>query len=208
MRRSGRFISNRSVARILRETGLLLEISGPRLKRGESSGAWVARCRKYTAAADTIDQLYRPIEEVAFGPGGLRSVNGIGPRLADHIHEILNTGGYVLHSDLKRKYPPTILELLEIRSMGARRVRQIWRRFKAGSVEKVENLARDGKLQTLPGFGRKLEEKILEEIKNLRRLGGNSLFDKTNQSAEKDVSHSAAGVLLPAPIAGEEFAAR
>jgi DNA polymerase (family 10) len=110
---------------------------------------------------------------------------GVGDGMADHIQEILKTGQYSLRTKLLKKYPETILHLLDLQSLGPKKVAFLWKTFKAGTVEQVEKLAREGKLRDLAGFGEKSEENILKAIEVYKRGAGRFRIDVASEEAEK-----------------------
>src|SRR6202166_4204856 len=172
-------MENREVARILRETAQLLEIDG----------AMIGRYRSYEKTAQLLETLHESIEELAKDRDKLTELPGIGDNMADHIEEILNTGQYSLRTKLLKKYPETILHLLDLQSLGPKKVAFLWKTFKAGSVEHVEKLAREGKLRDLPGFGEKSEENILKAIEVHKKSAGRFHIDVAEETADKLVSH-------------------
>ena len=172
-------MENREVARVLRETAQLLEIDG----------AMIGRYRSYERAAELIDGLPESIEELAKDRAKLMELPGIGEGMADHIDEILKTGNYSLRQKLLKKYPETILHLLELQSLGPKKVAFLWKTFKAGTVEQVEKLARDGKLRDLAGFGEKSEENILKAVEVFKKSAGRFHIDVAEMEAERLVSY-------------------
>jgi DNA polymerase (family 10) len=172
-------MENREVARVLRETAQLLEIDG----------AMIGRYRSYEKAAELLDGLPESIEELAKNRDKLMELPGIGEGMADHIQEVLKTGDYELRKKLLKKYPETILHLLDLQSLGPKKVAFLWKAFKAGTVEEVEKLARDGKLRDLPGFGEKSEENILKAIEVFKKSAGRFQINVAEEVAEKIVSH-------------------
>ncbi len=172
-------MENRDVARVLRETAQLLEIDG----------AMIGRYRSYERAAQLLDSLPESIEELAANRDKLMELPGIGEGMADHIQEILKTGDYSLRKKLLKKYPETILQLLDLQSLGPKKVAHLWKTFKAGKVEDVEKLAREGKLRDLPGFGEKSEENILKAVEVFKKSAGRFLIDVAEEIAERIVSH-------------------
>jgi len=172
-------MENREVARILRETAQLLEIDG----------AMIGRYRSYERAAELLGSLPESVEELAKDRAKLMELPGIGDGMADHIEEILKTGHYSLRSKLLKKYPQTILHLLELQSLGPKKVAFLWKTFKAGTVEQVEKLARDGKLRDLAGFGEKSEENILKAIEVFKKSAGRFHIDVAEETAEKLVAY-------------------
>jgi DNA polymerase (family 10) len=172
-------MENREVARILRETAHLLEIDG----------AMIGRYRSYERVAELLGGLPESVEELARDRAKLMELPGIGDGMADHIEEILKTGDYSLRIKLLKKYPGTILQLLDLQSLGPKKVAFLWKAFKAGTVEEVEKLARDGKLRDLPGFGEKSEENILKAIEVHKKTAGRFCIDVAAEEAEKLVAH-------------------
>jgi DNA polymerase (family 10) len=172
-------MENREVARILRETAQLLEIDG----------AMIGRYRSYERVAELLSSLPESIEDVARDRAKLMDLPGIGDGMADHIQEILKTGQYSLRTKLLKKYPETILHLLDLQSLGPKKVAFLWKTFKAGTVEQVEKLAREGKLRDLAGFGEKSEENILKAIEVHKKSAGRFHIDVAAEEAQKLVSH-------------------
>src|SRR5580692_5547895 len=172
-------MENREIARILRETAQLLEIDG----------AMIGRYRSYERAAELLGGLHESVEELAKDREKLMELPGIGDGMADHIAEILKTGDYSLRKKLLKKYPATILNLLELQSLGPKKVALLWKTFKAGSVEQVEKVAREGKLRDLAGFGEKSEENILKAIEVYKKAAGRFHIDVAEETGEKLVSY-------------------
>jgi DNA polymerase (family 10) len=172
-------MENREVARILRETAELLEIDG----------AMIGRYRSYERVAELLGGLHESVEELARDRVKLMELPGVGDGMADHIQEILKTGDYSLRTKLLKKYPETILHLLDLQSLGPKKVAFLWKNFKAGTVEEVEKLAREGKLRDLAGFGEKSEENILRAIEVYKKSVGRFHIDVAEDEAEKLVAH-------------------
>ncbi len=167
-------MENRDIARILRETANLLELDG----------AQIGRYRSYEKAAQVIESLSERVEDIIRDPAReLTELPTIGDRMAEHIQEIINTAGYKLHQQLLKKYPPTILAVLSLQGLGPKKVAVLWKTFKAGTVQDVENLAREGKLRDLPGFGEKTEQNILKAVEVHKRSAGRFHIHVADQTA-------------------------
>ena len=172
-------MENREVARILRETAQLLEIDG----------AMIGRYRSYERAAELLETLPEPVAELAKDTARLTALPGIGDRMAEHIQEILTKGDYGLRQKLLKKYPHTLLDLLTLQSLGPKKVALLWKTFKAGTVEQVEKLAREGKLRDLAGFGEKSEQNILKAVEVFKKSSGRFHIHTADQTAGKLVAH-------------------
>jgi DNA polymerase (family 10) len=172
-------MENREIARILRETAQLLEIDG----------AMIGRYRSYERAAELLASLPESVEDLAKDRAKLMELPGIGDGMADHIAEILKTGDYSLRQKLLKKYPATLLDVLQLQSLGPKKVALLWKIFKAGTVDAVEKLAREEKLRDLPGFGEKTEENILKAVETFKKSSGRFLISVPAGEAEKLVAH-------------------
>ncbi|MGA8557547.1 MAG: hypothetical protein WB630_24300, partial [Candidatus Acidiferrales bacterium] len=117
-------MENREVARILRETAQLLEIDG----------ALIGRYRSYEKVAELLYSLHERIEDIAKDQKKLKELPGIGENMAAHICEILATGDYSLREKLLKKYPLTLLEVLQLQSMGPKKVAFLFKKFKVCTV--------------------------------------------------------------------------
>ena len=172
-------MENREVARVLRETAQLLEIDG----------AIIGRYRSYEKAAELIASLTESIEVIARDPEKLEALPGVGERMAEHIREILSTGDYGLRKKLLKKYPLTMLEMLTLQSLGPKKALLLWREFKCCTVEQLEQLAREGKLRALAGFGEKTEQNILKAIEVFKKISGRFLIPTAEHEATKLIAY-------------------
>src|SRR3979411_401626 len=172
-------MDNKTIARILRDTAQLLEIDG----------AIIGRCRSYEKAAELISGMHESIEELAKDPDKLEELPGIGERMAEHLQEILKTGDYSLRQKLLKKFPVTLLDILNLQSLGPKKVAFLWSNFKAATVADVERLAREGKLRDLPGFGEKSEQNILKAVEVFKKSTGRFLLSTAEDAATALVAH-------------------
>jgi len=168
-------MENREVAKILRETAQLLEIDG----------AIIGRYRSYEKAAELLYNLHERIEDLAKNEDKLLELPGIGAGMAEHIREILATGDYSLRRKLLKKYPATLLDVLQLQSLGPKKVAILRKKFKISTVEDVEKLAREEKLRELDGFGEKSEQNILKACEFFRRSTGRFRLDQAAIEAER-----------------------
>ncbi|HKV25682.1 MAG TPA: DNA polymerase/3'-5' exonuclease PolX [Candidatus Acidoferrum sp.] len=172
-------MDNKQIARVLRETAQLLEIDG----------AIIGRYRSYEKAAELIDGLPESIEQLVAQPEKLEELPGIGERMVEHLQEIVKTGDYSLRKKLLKKYPATILDLLQLQSLGPKKVAFLWSQFRAGTVADVEKLAKEGKLRDLAGFGEKSEQNILKAIEVFKKSSGRFHINTAEEAATAIIAH-------------------
>lgn len=118
------------------------------------------RIRAYRNAARVVGDLGVDIRAVIASDKGPTRLTGIGNDLASKIREIVDTGKCAFLDSLRREVPPAVSELLRIPNLGPKRVRLLWQDLDIQTVEQLYRAACDGRIQEVPGFGEKSEEKI------------------------------------------------
>lgn len=167
-----------SIVRILRETGDLLEIQE----------ANPFRVRAYHNAARAMEGITGEPQEM-LEEGSLAEVPGIGAGLVAAIAEILQTGRLTLHDELRRQFPPGLLDLFRVPGLGAKRIRILHRELGIGSPGELERAAREGKVAALAGFGARSQEKILSGLEALGRYDERHLVDHARHEALRLLEH-------------------
>ena len=147
-------VLNSDVARIFNRMADLLEM--------ESANAF--RVRAYRNAARTIASLPRGVSEMVQAGESLDDLPGIGKDLAAKIKEIVETGSFSQLQEIEKETPPELTEIMKIPGLGAKRVYALYTDLGVTSVEDLREKARKGAVRNLSGFGKKTEQKILDEI--------------------------------------------
>ncbi|RMH49917.1 MAG: DNA polymerase/3'-5' exonuclease PolX [Bacteroidetes bacterium] len=150
-------MTNKAVARILKETAALVELTGGN----------PYRARAFSNAARTLERLDEPVEAL-LERGELTRLRGIGDGLAGPIRDILTRGSFDLRDDLLGSLPPGLLDVLRVKGLGARRARQLWQSLGITSLPELEAAAEAGRLASLDGFGEKSQASILANTRLLR----------------------------------------
>ena len=172
-------MDNKAIANILFETADLLEIDG------QDS----FRIRSYRNAAQAIENHSQQIKEIINDPKQVLSIAGIGKGMLDKLKELFTTGRLSVQAELLEKYHPSMLQLLKIQGLGPKTIALIWSAYKVSDIDGVEQLAREGKIRTLPRMGEKHETKLLKAIADYKRIGGRYLIDSAEDEAEKLIEH-------------------
>ncbi len=161
-------MENKEIIQIFSETADLMEIAGQD----------AFRIRSYRNAIQTIENLTERLEDILSDPERkLTDIPSIGKGMAAHISEMCQTGQLSVHQELRSRYPPVALKLLQIQGLGPKGTALLFHHFRVQSLEDVEQLAREGKLRDLPRMGEKLEQKILKSIEAYKRSAGRYLID-------------------------------
>jgi DNA polymerase (family 10) len=172
-------MDNKAIAGILYETADLLEIDG----------ADSFRIRSYRNAAEAIEAQPRQISEMIAEPKQVLAIAGIGKGMLTNLQEMFKEGRLGLHSELLKKYRPSMLELLKLQGLGPKTIALLWSTFQVSDIEGVEKLAREGKIRELPRMGAKQEQKLLKSIEDYRRIGGRFLLDVAERETNKISEH-------------------
>jgi len=169
-------MENVEIARLLNETADLMEIA-------EEDGF---RIRSYRNGASVIEGYPERVEEILNDPARkLTDIPGIGKGLAAVLEEICRRGSFERRDALLERYPPTALEMLKIQGLGPKTIRILWDHFRVSTLEELEQLCKDHRLQELPRMGLKLEEKILRGLSHYRQSAGRFLLGFATQVAEE-----------------------
>ena len=160
-------MENREIARLLSETGDLMEIAG------EDS----FRIRSYRNAASVIDGYPEPVAAILKDPEKkVTDIPGIGKGMAAVLEEIEERGSFERRDQMLELYPPTALELLKIQGLGPKTIRTLFETFRVSTIDGLEKICQEHKLRDLPRMGAKLEEKILRSIAAYRQRAGRFLL--------------------------------
>jgi len=91
-------------------------------------------------------------------PEKLKELPGIGDRMVEHLEEIVKTGDYTLRKKLLKKYPATILDLLQLQSLGRRRLRSSGRTSKPARWPTWNDSPKRANCATCPDSGKERAE--------------------------------------------------
>jgi DNA polymerase (family X) len=147
-------VHNADVAAIFNEIADLLEIQA----------ANPFRVRAYRTAARNIEGLSQSVQLMVQAGTDLDALPGIGKDLAAKIAEIIATGTCGLLERLRRELPPAIVNLLRVPGLGPKRVLALHLDLGVQSLEQLYKAAQDGRIRSVPGFGEKTEQRILQAV--------------------------------------------
>src|ERR1700743_630782 len=122
-------MDNATLARMLSETGDLLEISG-----GDTF-----RIRSYRRAAEAVEQSTVDLAAlvVTADLSRLLEIPGIGKSMATNIQAAVATGSIPLRDELLGRYSAGILDLLKLPGMGPKTIALLWDATKISSIDQL-----------------------------------------------------------------------
>lgn len=150
MHHRSRVQNTSQVSGALREIAALLEFSNaPKFK-----------VKAYQRAVEVVDAVadLAPIVE----QGRLKDLEGIGATLSREIEELWNTGGSQFLNRLRSEQPEGASELVQLQGMTPRRLRALVDALRVHSVAELRLACVNERVQALPGFGKKTEQRLLQ----------------------------------------------
>lgn len=161
----------RSAAHALTQIATLLELHG--------DDRFTVRAL-HVGARTLASHGEEPLREV------MRAANlldGVAPAVADVLRELDENNGSSLLESLQEETPEGLLEMLRVPGLGPARIRLIHDGLHVETLQDLEAAARDGRIATLPKFGDKTAEKILNGIADLRASGAYVLWQHAHAEA-------------------------
>jgi DNA polymerase (family 10) len=142
---------------ILEEIAVLLEL------KGENP----FKARAYTNAARVLDSYEGDIAQLV-AEDRIEELPGIGEALHQKITELVKTGHLKYYEDLRASIPEGLLAMMDIPSLGAKKIKVLHEKLGITSVAELEAACQAHKVRELAGFGAKTEEKLLAGIAQAR----------------------------------------
>jgi DNA polymerase (family 10) len=145
------------------------------------------KIRTYANAVFPLEKLEQPIGK--FSAEEISAIDGIGKSLAASLQEIVATGSFAQLDQLLEQTPEGVLQILNIKGLGAKKVRQIWQELGIESVAELKAACEQGRLAKAKGFGAKTQEKILDELAFLEENAGKLHWAEAQPIAEEILSY-------------------
>ncbi len=139
---------------------------------GESS----FKTKSYLNAYLTIRKLTEPVAEMDIAT--LRDIRGIGKAISEKIIELKDTGELQLLNKYLSITPPGIVELLDIKGLGPKKIRTVWDGLGIESPGELLYACEENRLVELSGFGAKTQTQTMKQLKYFMESKGKFLYGK------------------------------
>jgi DNA polymerase (family 10) len=159
-------MTNREIADLFSQTASLMELH---LENEFKSKA-------LRNAAFTISRLEKQISDM--DSDELSSIKGIGKSLAAKIVTASTTGTLEELEELTTKTPIGVIELLDVKGLGPKKVAALWRGLEIQSPGELLYACNENRLVTLKGFGEKTQFEIKQNLEYLASHKGYFHFAK------------------------------
>ena len=165
-------MTNQNIAQNFKQLAQLLELQGQN----------PFKTRAYLLAAKTIEQLPRPLAELS--PQERRSLEHIGPAIADKIQACLQLGYLPQLRQAQSELPPQLPQLLQIPNLGIKKIRTLWQELDIESAGELHYACMENRLLKLKGFGPKSQAQLLEASKFWLQGRDQAIFRQAQTQAQ------------------------
>ena len=146
-------MTNYEIARRFTRIGDILEILGEN----------PFKIKAYRRAAETIEELTEPLSEID-ARSGLDAIPGFGPAIVAKTHDFLTIGTTKLYEQIKDAIPAGVVRIAAVPGIGPKTAKMLWDALSVDDIAPLEEAARAGKVQKVPGFGAAKEKNLIEAI--------------------------------------------
>jgi DNA polymerase (family X) len=115
----------------------------------------------------------------------LEKIEGIGKGIAGKIHEINTTQTFKDLQDLLNKTPSGVIELLNIKGIGPKKVKTIWKQLNITDKSQLLKACEENQIAQLKGFGEKTQEAIKQSLLYVEAQKDKFLFAEIEATATK-----------------------
>jgi DNA polymerase (family 10) len=122
------------------------------------------RIRAYRNAARVMRGRDMEVTSLFARGETMPKICGIGAALAGKIKELATGEPVSLLDQLRRHVPAVALELLRLPNLGPKRVKLLCKTLHIHSLEQLHRALLDGRVRALPGFGARMEKKLIQAI--------------------------------------------
>ncbi len=132
------------------------------------------KAKSYAIAAFHIEKLPEQLSEIPREK--IASIKGIGESSAKKIIEILETGSLKALQELIEKTPMGVIEMLNIKGIGPKKISTIWKEMEIESIGELLYACKENRLKLYKGFGEKTQQGVIDTIEFYLSNQGSNLY--------------------------------
>ncbi|MFM7672852.1 MAG: helix-hairpin-helix domain-containing protein [Bacteroidota bacterium] len=157
-------MTNAEISEQLALLGKLMDIHGMEPEQTKILGA----------AAFTVDKLDQPLAKEPRERIG--KIRGLWGRTSERILEIIDHGQLSELDTLIKSTPPGVLEMLQIKGLGPKKIKIVWKEMGIESLGELLYACQENRLTLYKGFGAKTQLNIQEAIEYYMQHQGHFLW--------------------------------
>ena len=131
------------------------------------------KAKSYSIAAFNIEKL--PMSLADTPREKLFGIKGIGESTGKKVIELLDTGKLAALEDIIQKTPPGVIEMMNIKGIGPKKIHTIWKEMGIESIGELQYACNENRLTLYKGFGEKTQQNVLESINFYQQSQGHFL---------------------------------
>lgn len=140
------------------------------------------KSKTYSSAAFAIEKLPQQIASLPHEK--IFQIKGIGESVGKKVIGILENGKLNLLKEYLANTPSGVLEMLNIKGLGPKKINVLWKEMKIDSIEELQRACEENRIATKKGFGKKTQQNILDSIQFLQQSAGKYLYKKVEAFAQ------------------------
>lgn len=164
-------LDNRALIRAFRLAASLLELHDEN----------PFKIRAYEGTAAALERLEFPVAEIE--RTGLPDRTGLSKTAAARVAELIDTGSFDELTRLLSITPAGVVEMLNIKGIGPKKIRALWRELGIDSPEALREAAEQDRVSKLKGFGKKTQDAILQALEFSQESRGKLLYPQAEELA-------------------------
>lgn len=125
----------------------------------------------------------QPEELAALSEADIHKIPGIGKAISAKIIEYTSTGEIQELNNLVEKTPPGIIEMLNIKGFGPKKIKLIWKELEIETVGELLYAINENRLVDLKGFGVKTQNSVKEQLEYFLESSDKHLYAHIEQIA-------------------------
>ncbi len=150
-------MTNKDVAKSFQFLGKIMELYGENK----------FKIRSYQNAYMRLRKLDQPLTDMSSEE--INALPGVGKAISGKIEELLSSGKMSTLERYKEKTPEGILEMLEIKGFGPKKIKTVWDELGVESVGELLYAVNENRLVDLKGFGKKTQDALKEQLEYFQR---------------------------------------
>jgi DNA polymerase (family X) len=130
----------------------------------ELEGQESFRVLAYRRAAQRVRESGGSIAQLAL-EGKAKELQGIGKTIEEKIVQIVEQGEIEALAKRRKTIPPDVVAFMRLPGLGPKTARRIWQELGVSTLAELKTAAETEQLRTLTGLGPKVEQNVLEALK-------------------------------------------
>lgn len=132
------------------------------------------KIRSYQSALISLERGDQDIMEL--NEAALAKLQGVGKSMIEAIQQLKTTDTFPLLEELINKTPEGILEVLQIKGLGPKKVKVLWEELGITSSHELMEACQSGKVAKIKGFGDKTQNTIIQNLEFKASNSGKWLY--------------------------------